>query len=236
MSLKCMIVDDEPNAVNLLELHIQQTTGWQLVAKCYDALEALAFLKNNKADLIFLDINMPRLDGMELAALLPPEMKIVFTTAYTEHAAASYNFQTVDYLLKPITLKRFLAAQQKIETAFMHPRMPEVALPQPSADYYFVKSGKTLQQIKLSELLYFEGEKEYVRIVTLREEVLVYKRLKDIAGQLSPPFIRVHNSYIVNTSRIDKIQDNHLFISGKRIPLSEKFRPAFMELIQQRFL
>lgn len=236
MSLKCMIVDDEPNAVNLLELHIQQTTDWQLLAKCYHALEALTFLKSNKADLIFLDINMPRLDGMELAALLPPEMKIVFTTAYTEYAAASYNFQTIDYLLKPITLKRFLAARQKIETAFMHSRMPEAAAPQPSADYYFVKTGKTLQQIKLSELLYFEGEKEYVRIVTLREEVLVYKRLKDIAEQLSPPFIRVHNSYIVNTSRIDKIQDNHLFISGKRIPLSDKFRPAFMELIQQRFL
>lgn len=236
MSLRCIIVDDEPNAVNLLALHIEQTTDWQLVARCYHALEALTFLKSNKADLIFLDINMPRLDGMELAALLPPEMKIVFTTAYSEHAAASYNFHTIDYLLKPITLKRFLAARQKIETAFMPARMPETSAPRQEEDYYFVKSGKTLQQIKLSELLYFEGEKEYVRIVTGREEVLVYKRLKEIAEQLPAPFIRVHNSYIVNTSRIDKIQDNHVFIGNKRIPLSEKFKPAFMALIQQRFL
>jgi DNA-binding LytR/AlgR family response regulator len=236
MSLKCIIVDDEPNAVNLLELHIQQTTDWQLLAKCYNALEALAFLKTNKADLIFLDINMPKLDGMELAGLLPADLKIVFTTAYTEYAAASYNFQTIDYLLKPITLKRFLAARQKIDTAFSHPRLPEIPVPQTDADYFFVKSGKTLQQIRLPELLYFEGEKEYVRVVTLKGETLVYKRLKDIAEQLGPPFIRVHNSYIVNTGRIDKIQDNHIFIAGKSIPLSEKFRGAFMELIQQRFL
>lgn len=236
MSLKCIIVDDEPNAVNLLELHIQQTTDWQLLAKCYNALEALAFLKTNKADLIFLDINMPKLDGMELAGLLPADLKIVFTTAYTEYAAASYNFQTIDYLLKPITLKRFLAARQKIDTTFSHPRLPDVPAPPTDANYFFVKSGKTLQQIRLAELLYFEGEKEYVRVVTLKGETLVYKRLKDIAAQLGPPFIRVHNSYIVNTGRIDKIQDNHIFIAGKSIPLSDKFRPAFMELIQQRFL
>lgn len=236
MSLKCIIVDDEPNAVNLLELHIAQTTDWHLLAKCYNALEALAFLKTGKADLIFLDINMPKLDGMELAGLLPPDLKIVFTTAYTEHAAASYNFQTIDYLLKPITLKRFLAARQKIETAFMHHRLQDVATQSPDNDYFFVKSGKTLQQIRLPELLYFEGEKEYVRVVTTKGETLVYKRLKDIAAQLGPPFIRVHNSYIVNTGRIDKVQDNHIFIADKRIPLSEKFRGPFMELIQQRFL
>lgn len=235
MSLKCIIVDDEPNAVNLLELHIQQTSDWQLLAKCYNALEALAFLKTNKADLIFLDINMPKLDGMELAALLPPEVKIVFTTAYAEYAAASYNFQTIDYLLKPITLKRFLAAQQKIVTAFSHARLPDASTTS-TPDYFFVKSGKTLQQIRLPELLYFEGEKEYVRVVTIKGETLVYKRLKDIAEQLGPPFIRVHNSYIVNTGRIDKIQDNHIFIGGKSIPLSDKFRAGFMELIQQRFL
>lgn len=230
-----MIVDDEPNAVNLLELHLRQTTGWNLVAKCYNALEALAVLKNEQADLVFLDINMPRLDGMELAALLPPETRIVFTTAYAEHAAASYNFRTIDYLLKPITLKRFLAAKQKIEAAFARP----AEIPAPAADdqdYFFIKSGKALQQVRLSELLYFEGEKEYVRVVTGKGEMLVYRRLKDIAEQLPAPFIRVHNSYIVNTNFIDKVEDNHLFIAGKRIPLGEKFRGAFMELVQRRFL
>lgn len=235
MSLNCLIVDDEPNAVKLLELHIQQTTNWHIVGKCYNALEALECLKQQKTDVVFLDINMPRLNGMELAGLLPSQVKIVFTTAYSEFAAASYNYQTLDYLLKPITLTRFLAARQKIEAAF---RVPANAArtEDDHQDYFFVKSGKTLQRIRLQELLYFEGEKEYVRVVTVKEEVLVYKRLKEIAEQLGPPFIRVHNSYIVNTSQIERILDNHIHIADKRIPLSEKFRPDFMALIQQRFL
>ena len=118
MNLSCIIVDDEPNAVNLLEILIHQNTKWQLLGKCYDALEAMAFLKENKPDLIFLDINMPQLTGMELAGLLSKDTKIVFTTAYSEYAAESYTFQTIDYLLKPITLKRFLSAMQKIESYF----------------------------------------------------------------------------------------------------------------------
>ena len=113
MNLSCIIIDDEPNAVNLLEMLVQQSTQWQLKAKCYNALEALAFLKTNKVDFIFLDINMPQLTGMELAGLLPPQTKIVFTTAYSEYAAESYTYQTIDYLLKPITLKRFLAAMKE---------------------------------------------------------------------------------------------------------------------------
>src|SRR5438445_8223096 len=128
MNLRCLIVDDEPNAVNLLEMFIQQNTGWQILAKCYNAKEALHFLKTQPADLIFLDINMPQLTGMEMASLLPKETKIVFTTAYSEYAADSYHFQTIDYLLKPITLKRFYTALQKIEAHFSMPEM------QPAAD------------------------------------------------------------------------------------------------------
>jgi len=123
MNLKCIIVDDEPNAVNLLEILIGQSTSWQLLAKCYNALEAMAFLKNNPVDLLFLDINMPMLSGMELAGLLSSETAIVFTTAYSAHAAESYSFNTLDYLLKPITLKRFLIATKKVEAHF-RPRMP----------------------------------------------------------------------------------------------------------------
>ncbi len=118
MNLSCIIIDDEPDAISLLELLIKQSTTWILKAKCYDALEALAVLKMNPVDLIFLDINMPRLTGMELATLLPPRTKIVFTTAYSEYAVESYSFQTIDYLLKPITLKRFLASVEKIEQHF----------------------------------------------------------------------------------------------------------------------
>lgn len=233
MNLTCIIIDDEPNAVNLLEILVAQNTKWQVLAKCYDALEAIAFLKENKPDFIFLDINMPQLSGMELAGLLSKDTKIVFTTAYSEYAAESYTFQTIDYLLKPITLKRFLEAMQKIEAYFKtHTANQHV---QPAGnEYFFVKSGKVLRKILLEEIQYFEGEKEYARLVTPAEQLLIYRRLKDIEGQLSPPFVRVHNSYIVNTKQIVKIQDNHIYIAGKQIPISEKFKDKFMAVISQR--
>lgn len=234
MNLKCIIIDDEPNAVNLLEVLIGQTTQWQLLGKCYNALEAIDFLKKHPVDFIFLDINMPHLTGMELAGLLPKETKIVFTTAYSEHAADSYAFQTIDYLLKPITLKRFLAATQKIESSFGKQIITEKVESKVDDDYFFVKSGKTLRKILLDEVLYFEGEKEYVRLVTGTDELLIYRRLKDIEEQLPPPFIRVHNSYIVNTKLLNKIQDNHIYIGSKQIPVSEKFREGFMNVIRQR--
>jgi DNA-binding LytR/AlgR family response regulator len=234
MNLSCIIVDDEPNAVNLLEILIHQNTTWQLLGKCYDALEAMSFLKENKPDLIFLDINMPQLTGMELAGLLSKDTKIVFTTAYSEYAAESYTFQTIDYLLKPITLKRFLAAMQKIEGYFSSHENKD-KLPQSyDSEYFFVKSGKIFRKILLEEIQYFEGEKEYVRLVTPVEQLLIYRRLKEIEDQLAPPFVRVHNSYIVNTKQLNKIQDNHIFIAGKQIPISEKFKDKFMAVIQQR--
>jgi two-component system LytT family response regulator len=234
MNLRCIIIDDEPNAVNLLEVLIGQTTRWQLLGKCYNALEAIDFLKKHTVDFIFLDINMPHLTGIELAGLLPQETKIVFTTAYAEHGAESYAFQTIDYLLKPITLKRFLAATQKIEASFGRQTVVENKESKADGTYFFVKSGKTLRKILLDEVLYFEGEKEYVRLVTGSEELLIYRRLKDVEEQLPPPFIRVHNSYIVNTKLLSKIQDNHIYIGDKQIPVSEKFREAFMTIIKQR--
>ncbi|HEY4285824.1 MAG TPA: LytTR family DNA-binding domain-containing protein [Puia sp.] len=234
MNLSCLIVDDEPNAVDLLEMFIRQNTTWNLLAKCYDAREALAFLKTNTVDLIFLDINMPHLTGMEMAALLPPSTSIVFTTAYSEYAAESYSFQTIDYLLKPITLKRFYAALQKIE-AFFTPSRPAGPPPNhPEEDYFFIKSGRMLYKVLLKDILYFEGEKEYARVVTKDQKLLIYRRLKDIEEQLSSSFARVHNSYIVNLARLDAIKDNHVFIGTKQIPVSEKFREIFMNRIKQR--
>ena len=229
-----MIVDDEPNAVNLLEVLIGQTTSWRLVARCYNALEAISFLKNDTVDLIFLDINMPLLTGMELAALLSEDIAVVFTTAHSDHAAESYTYKTLDYLLKPITLKRFLAAVKKVE-AYFQPRMP-VGGHEPAKvnEYFFVKSGTQLRKILLQEILFFESRKEYVRVVTQTFEVMTYRRLKDIEAQLSMPFTRVHNSYIVNIAQLHKIQDNHVYIGEMQIPIGEKFREGVMEMIRKR--
>ena len=236
MNLRCLIVDDEPNAVGLLEMLIRQNTAWDIQGKCYDAREALSFLKTHPTiDLIFLDINMPHLTGMEMAALLPPSTALVFTTAYSEYAADSYGFHTIDYLLKPITLKRFYAALQKIETHFTRPESTAAADTAPAeGEYFFIKSGRMLTKVLLKDILYFEGEKEYARLVTPTQKLLIYRRLKDIEEQLSASFARVHNSYIINIARLDSIRDNHVFIGTRQIPISEKFREAFMNRIKQR--
>ncbi|MFL9483196.1 LytR/AlgR family response regulator transcription factor [Chitinophagaceae bacterium LWZ2-11] len=234
MSYSCIIIDDEPNAIKLLEMFIAQTGNWQLKAKCYDAIEAMQFLKTNKVDFIFLDINMPRLSGMELAGLLPQETKIVFTTAYSEYAAESYGFSTIDYLLKPITLKRFLAAKLKIENYFASSQQTVVPESDDLNEYFFVKSGKTLRKVLLNDILYFEGEKEYVRIVTSEQQFLIYKRIKEVEEQVNTSFVRVHNSYIVNIKQINKIEGNLLYIGTKQIPVSDKFKDKFMSLVQKR--
>ncbi|MDO6431031.1 LytTR family DNA-binding domain-containing protein [Flavitalea sp. BT771] len=240
MPLRCLIVDDEPNAVSLLEMFIGQNTSWQLLGKCYNAREALTFIKAHPLDLIFLDINMPQLSGMEMASLLPPDIRIVFTTAYSEYAAESYSFQTIDYLLKPITLRRFYSSLQKIEAHFsmLEGQKQSQTAPAPlipsREEYFFIKSGRTLSKVLLKDILYFEGEKEYARLVSTQDKILIYKRLKDIEEQLSPSFTRVHNSYIVNVAKVDSIRDNHIFIGGKQIPISEKFRDPFMNIIRER--
>ncbi|SHN09622.1 LytTR family DNA-binding domain-containing protein [Chitinophaga sp. CF418] len=235
MILRCMIVDDEPKAVSLLEVLIGQATGWQLVAKCYSGLEAIAFLKNNEIDLVFMDINMPLVNGMDLAALLSPDIGIVFTTAYSEYAAESYSYHTIDYLLKPITLKRFLAAVRKTEEHFKAHRITAKEENGIAGDeYFFVKSGKEHRKILLNDILFFESQKEYVQVVTPSFSLLTYRRLKDIEAQLPTGFIRVHQSFIVNMRQIMRIQDNHIHIGEIRIPVGEKFRDSLMELIRKR--
>jgi two-component system LytT family response regulator len=226
--LRCMIVDDEPGAVNLLEVLIGQATDWQLVAKCYNALEAIAFLKQNDVDLLFMDINMPLINGLELAELLPPQKGIVFTTAHSEFGAESYSYNTIDYLLKPIVLKRFLVAVKKVESHF------NVRGSDAADGYFFVKSGTEHRKILLNEILFFESRKEYVRVVTPSFELLTYRRLKDIEAQLPLPFTRVHQSFIVNLRQLIKIQDNHIHIGEERIPIGDKFRDGLMELVRQR--
>jgi two-component system LytT family response regulator len=232
MSIRCIIVDDEPNAVSLLEVFVTKWTKWQLVGKYYESGEALSFLEQRKVDLVFLDINLPHLSGMEMAALLPSEIAIVFTTAYSEYAVESYGFETLDYLLKPITLKRFLSSSQKIESHFK--KNQHLGIAGAPEEYFFIKSGKMLRKFKTLDILFFEGCKEYARLVSTGEKILIYRRLKDIEEQLSGDFARSHHSYIVNVSQVDKIQDGQVFIKGYEIPISEKFRESFMSVIRQR--
>jgi two-component system LytT family response regulator len=229
--IKCVIVDDEPGAVTLLEILIGLIPSWQLIQKFHSSTEALAFLSEADIDLIFLDINMPKINGIEVARQLPPETHIVFTTAHAEHALESYNVNTIDYLLKPITESRFLLAAKKINEYFRDNHGEEK-----KEEFLFVKSGKTFRKILRKDILYFEGEKEYARLVTVSEQILVYKRRKELEDELAPGFQRIHQSYIVNLAQVDAIEDNHVKIRQKRMPISNKFRNAFMAMVHNKAL
>lgn len=241
-TITCLIVDDEPNAVQLLEDHIRKVPFLQLKAKCYDAFEVLEFLKTDKVQLIFMDINMPQLSGMDLAALLPKEQHIIFSTAYANYALEGYEYNAVDYLLKPVTFRRFMQAVNKAQALFNQPR-PEtpvkektVPAPTPAAGYTFVKSGKQLIKVEYDKVLYLEALKEYVNIVTGESKMMVYKRMKELEELLPANFIRIHNSYIVNIDHIQHIADNQVVIGKAKLPVSASYREAFLQQVNKRLL
>jgi two-component system, LytTR family, response regulator len=231
IKMDCLVVDDEPNAGKLLEDYIEKTPHLTLKGKCFDALEALEFLQHNRVDLIFLDINMPRLSGMELANLLPRHQKLIFTTAYSEYAIESYEFNVIDYLLKPISFKRFLKAIEKADH-ILQEQPPAL----PHEDYIFVKSDKKMIRITLKDILYFEAVKEYIYVHTAGRKILIYKRMKELAEKLPADFIRVHNSYLINCNHIGRIEGNFVLIGGESIPLGISYKEQFLQFIRTRAL
>ena len=236
--VNCLIIDDEPNAGQLLQDYIAKVPYLVLKATCFDAMEALEFLSRNQADLIFLDINMPELSGMELINMLPREQKIIFTTAYSEYAIQSYEYNAVDYLLKPITFRRFLMAVQK--AAHLMDDQPKNAapslLPSQAEEYLFAKSDKKMIRVTLRDILYFEALKEYVCIHTKAQKIVTYKRMKELLEKLPSHFIRIHNSYIINGDHISRVEGNYVLVSDKNLPVGISYRDAFSAFIHLRAL
>jgi two-component system, LytTR family, response regulator len=235
MKLKCVIVDDEPNAVELLTLHVSKVPYLELSTVFYNSLEVITYTQHNKVDILFLDIQLPGIKGIDLISLLNRNIAVVFTTAYSQYAVESYEKNAVDYLLKPITFKRFMQAVTKAiekRNAIAH----ENNVPVQENTYTFVKSGKQMLKVDYKSILYFEGDKEYVRMVTKTEKVLLYKRMKEIANELPENFIRIHNSCIINIDHIHKIEDNHVYLSDRRLPVSDTYRSDFLSRINRSLI
>jgi two-component system, LytTR family, response regulator len=231
--IRCIIIDDEPNAVKLLESHISKVPSLELKYTCYNGVEGLAYIKNNHVDLIFLDINMPLLNGMELARILSPAQKIIFTTAYSDHAADSYDYDALDYILKPITFARFLKAVSKAENFFDLQKRKQKSKSD-DEPYMFVKTDRQLVKINYSEILFFEAQKEYISIQTVKEKFIFYKRMKDLEDQLPSNFLRIHHSFIINLNNISRIEGNSVTISDSEIPIGASYKEEFQEIIKSR--
>lgn len=236
MKLHCIVVEDEPKALGLLQEYIAKVDTLLLDGYFHNALDALNYCNLNEVDLIFLDINLPGISGLELSTLLPERTKIIFTTAYSEFAIQSYETNAIDYLLKPITFSRFLKAVNK--ASLLQEDRNKIGEDQlkASSETFFVKSGKKIVPLRWAEICYVEGMKEYIVIVTSNSKTIVYKRMKELEEIVPKNFLRIHNSFIINTNSIEKVEDNHVYMLGRALSIGKKYKNNLLKLLSKKFL
>ncbi|MEM8523359.1 MAG: LytTR family DNA-binding domain-containing protein [Bacteroidota bacterium] len=236
--MNCIIIEDEPLALNILQSYVEKVPNLKLEETFRDALKAWEYLQQNDIDLLFLDINMPDLSGIQLLKALPNPPMVIFTTAYAQYAIESYNLEAVDYLLKPIEFDRFLKAVQK---ASKRKRKEydlfvdkELIWKNQSTDLFFVKSGVKNFKVKLSNILYIEAADNYVKYALKDQKILSLDSLSNLETILpSDQFIRVHRSYLIAIAHIDILQKEFITIAKQRIPLGRTFRTQFFERIER---
>ena len=231
--MTCIIIDDEPLAVKLLESFVARTPQLQLVSSFTDSVEAIAALRQQPVDLVFLDIQMPDLDGMELAHMLPAETMIIFTTAFKEYAFDSYEVSAVDFLLKPIRYNKFLAAVEKCEKR----REPPLQAPR-GLSTLFIRVDGELRQLQQDDILYVEGMKDYVifYLQSQQRPLITHLTMKAVEDMLpADRFMRVHRSFIVALDKIRSIDRNDcIYIGQQIIHVTEAYREAFQQYVTQR--
>jgi two-component system, LytTR family, response regulator len=238
--IRCLIVDDEQHALDILLHYIQQTPLLQLAASTTNPIEALQVVATQKVDLIFLDIQMPELSGIDFIRSINGKCKVILTTAYPEFALEGYDLDVVDYLLKPIRLPRFLTAVQKAVTA-LNNTITESAKEQPEDDYIFVKTeskGKLLK-IELADIDYIEGMKNYIAIYTGGKKTLVYTSMKEMEERLpTRRFMRIHKSFIIAVDRITGIEGNRVLLKGitAEIVAGESYKAELMKIVKDKII
>ena len=236
--ITCLIADDEPMALSLIESYVLKTPFLELKAKCNSAIKAMEFLETDSdIDLFFLDIQMPDLTGLEFSRLLPAKSKVVFTTAFDQYAIEGYKVNALDYLLKPFDYNEFLNAAQKARNHFETNSFQNNENQQnnKNLDFIFVKSEYRQIKINFSEILYIEGLKDYVKIYTSSHPrpILTLMSLKKLEEELpSEQFMRVHRSYIISLEKIEAIERNHVVIKDGFITIAPNYKDILMEYIK----
>lgn len=243
-TIRCLVVDDKPLALDILTDYIKKVDFLELVASTTSALEALKVVEEKQIDLLFLDIQMPELTGIQVMKLLGEKCRAILTTAYTEYALEGYEHDVVDYLLKPIAFDRFYKAAHKAKHVFelqqaVSPIKAILATPreQPTEvtrDIIFIKTEHRIVKLRLSDILYIEGLQNYVSIYTKTERILSLKSIKKMEELLPrQQFVRVHKSYIVSLDKIDAIERSRIFIIDAVIPVGDTYKENFMSTIEQ---
>jgi len=241
--IRCLVVDDEPLALHILEDYISKVPFLQLIKATTNPIEALTMVQDGNIDLVFLDVQMPELTGIQFLKIANGKTKVILTTAYSQYALEGYELDVVDYLLKPIAFDRFFKAAQKAQGIISpnaKPPTPEpVAQIQPqqqtdfSSDFIFVKSEYKIQKVYLHQILFIEGLKDYISIFTSAERIITLQNMKKMEDTLpANHFVRVHKSYIVALNKIDSIERSRIFIGDKIIPVGDTYRDNFFKIVE----
>lgn len=213
--LKCLVVDDEELARVLLKTHIEKVDFLTLVGSTENPIEALQILQNQEVDLLFLDIQMPELSGINVAKIVKPKTEVIFTTAYSQYAIDGFNLNVLDYLLKPITFERFKQAIDKAKEYFQI---------QHQEDTITIKSGYDLHKIRLNDILFIEGSSEYVTFQTTELRIMSYQTLKSLEINLpQKQFMRIHRSFIINKDKVKALKGKQILIENHKIPVSDTY-------------
>lgn len=239
MKINCIAIDDEPLALDKIREYIKRIGYLNLMESFDNAVDASEFMKMNKVDLIFLDIQMEELTGIQMLEALHEKPKVVFTTAYDEYALKGYELDVCDYLLKPISFQRFLQSCEKVYDQLYPLKQPDISIPEPSSaeaskGYFFVKNGNITQKINFEDILFVEGMKDYLRIWTTKERVMTLLSFKKLEEALpAKGFVRIHKSYLISVGKINSIERNHVKIGNESLPIGDSYRKIFFDLISQ---
>lgn len=245
IKLKCIAVDDEPLALDIIEDYVSKVPFLELVQRTENAIEALQLVQAGGIDLVFLDIQMPELTGIQFLKIANGKADYILTTAYSQYALESYDLNVSDYLLKPIAFDRFYKAVEKVHNRVKMtepvPAPQPLVAPVPSSvaapiqDFIFVKTEHKIQKIELDDILYIEGLKDYISIYTKAERIITLQNMKKMEETLPKgQFIRVHKSYIISLDKIESIERSRISICGKIIPIGDTYRDEFFKHIDNK--
>lgn len=244
MILKCIAVDDEPLALDLIEDYIAKVPFLELVKRAENAIEALKMVQEGGIDLVFLDVQMPDLTGIQFLKIAGNKAAYILTTAYSQYALESYDLNVADYLLKPIAFDRFYKAAEKVYKQVEKNNLQAATLPEKNVadetnghslvqDFIFVKTEHKIQKIELNDILYIEGLKDYISIFTQADRIITLQNMKKMEENLPKrQFIRVHKSYIIALDKITCIERSRITIAGKTIPIGDTYRDQFFKLVE----
>ena len=234
MKTRCLLVDDEPLAIRLIENHISQIDSLEVVATCHTALKAFEILNTQEIDLMFLDIKMPHLTGLDFLKTLKNPPKTIFTTAYRDYALESYEVETVDYLLKPITFERFIQAIDRYVRQTSS-SIPAVRKDTAVSDCIFIKSGSKQHKLHLDDILYIESLKDYIKVHLTNSTNLVSKyKLGDMEKELSKhDFLRIHRSFIINTTKITAFSSHEIDVNNIEVPIGASYKEAVVLYLER---